>query len=188
MVTENRRISDVSTLSLLSREECEIVINDYQNDCWEVSTRQDATSAQMLAGGTERYVDLYHKSRHEQPIVDPILNHKIKRAVFDVNEQVYRFRVDSWEEPFRILRYTAPNDHFVEHVDLGAVHPRRKLAFSMLLSDDFEDGDLSFYGGPVTRTPGVLCVWPSFLRHEVVRIKRGVRYALVGWATGPTFV
>jgi PKHD-type hydroxylase len=188
MGTENRHIADVTTVTAFTAGRCQEVINECDPDAWKISTRQVATSGDMLAGGTERFVDLSHKSRHEQPLRDQSFAKLIRASVESVNQAVYGFRCDSWEQPFRVLRYTAPDDHFIEHVDLGAIHPRRKLAFSMLLSEDFDGGDLAFYGGAVTRTPGVLCVWPSYLRHKVTRVQRGERYVVVGWALGPSFV
>jgi PKHD-type hydroxylase len=37
------------------------------------------------------------------------------------------------------------------------------------------------------RRRGAMIVFPSFVYHRVIPVKRGVRYSLVGWYEGPHF-
>lgn len=181
----NPRIGDVALLDVLTDAECEQVIAACDPDGWAVSTRGTATSADMLDGtGQHRFVDLDHKSRTEQPSPSLWLDARVKAAVRQANDMVYGFATDEWEEPFRILRYEAPGDHFVEHIDLGAIHPTRKLSFTLALTDS----DHLAFADPYPMRRGQMCVWPSFVRHQVRRITEGVRFVLVGWALGPSFI
>lgn len=67
----------------------------------------------------------------------------------------------------------------------------RKLSMVLQLSnpDDYEGGDLEIDGTPIPkdelRKQGAMVVFPSFLRHRVTPVTRGVRYSLVLWAEGP---
>jgi PKHD-type hydroxylase len=53
----------------------------------------------------------------------------------------------------------------------------------------YEGCDLVFpsFGSRADRTRGSITVFPSFHFHTVTPVYSGVRYAIVGWAHGPTF-
>jgi len=93
--------------------------------------------------------------------------------------------------------------------DLGEANGKvRKLSFSLLLNDTYEGGELEigilgqkyldsipnltsdmpeFTFNEVTKKPGSIIIFPSFLWHRVKLITNGNRYSLVGWAMGPPF-
>lgn len=91
----------------------------------------------------------------------------------------------------RFSRYGV-GDHYGMHVDaalfgsMEAAH-RTDLSFTLFLSDpdDYEGGELhvaSGVGSPRVRLPaGQMLVYPTHLLHEVAPVRRGVRYACVGW-------
>jgi PKHD-type hydroxylase len=144
----------------------------------------------------EPFVDPETKSRVEQSLpggaASPIARRIIER-VLEVNRDVFGFRVVGLEDPIRVLGYRGTHaDHLREHIDVGPVHPLRKLAFSVLLTDpaQFRGGDLVISGRPFepARVQGVLTVFPSFIAHRVAPIEEGERQVIVGWVLGPTFV
>ena len=64
------------------------------------------------------------------------------------------------------------------------------------LSDpkDYEGGILQLYSQRHPEPPreelqqrGSIIVFPSFLKHRVIPVTRGIRYSLVGWIEGPQF-
>jgi len=196
-LASNVRVIDVATAPFLSADECAQVVDSCAPDAWYAGTRRAGTSADALAGrDPERFVDPSGKSRIEQPLPggpSGQLAQRIAERVLAINEEVYGFRVVGFEEPSRILCYRGEHaDHVHDHIDLGPLHPLRKLAFSVLLSDpaDFEGGDLAFSEKvfPLARVQGTLTVFPSFLPHRVTRMASGSRYVIVGWVVGPTFV
>lgn len=74
----------------------------------------------------------------------------------------------------------------------------RKLSVSVNLSNpkDYEGGNLqikSYWGTEVLETPidlrlqGTVIVFPSALTHRISHVKRGTRYSLVQWYSGPEF-
>jgi predicted 2-oxoglutarate/Fe(II)-dependent dioxygenase YbiX len=195
-LASNVRVIDVATAPFLSPAECREVIQSCPADAWYAGTRRAGTSADAIAGrDPQPFVDPSGKSRIEQPLPGgPTgeLAQRIAARVVEINDEVYGFRVVGFEEPSRVLCYRGEHgDHVHDHIDLGPLHPLRKLAFSILLSDpaDFDGGDLSFSGNVFAgaRAQGTLTMFPSFLPHRVTPTTRGERYVIVGWVLGPTF-
>ena len=102
--------------------------------------------------------------------------------------QHYGAHCDSWESPYA----NADNkDTF------GKI---RKLSVTCSLSDpsEYEGGELEFQfrnqDDPTPKKKGVeilprgsICVFPSFVWHEVKPVTKGVRYSLVIWSLGYPF-
>jgi PKHD-type hydroxylase len=101
-------------------------------------------------------------------------------------------------EPLQYTVYDS-NQHYGWHVDVDLNNVsefQRKLSFSLLLSDDYEGGELQIEGGspsteervktvPLKR--GDMVVFPSYVWHRVTPVTRGRRISLVGWVDGPPF-
>ena len=69
----------------------------------------------------------------------------------------------------------------------------RKLSMSIVLSDDYEDGNFEIREllskDKVPRLKeGSIIVFPSFMEHRVTPVTKGTRYSLVAWFVGPPFV
>ena len=69
----------------------------------------------------------------------------------------------------------------------------RKLSMTLVLNDDYEDGNFEIAGhGEVELVPrlgeGSIIVFPSFMDHRVTPVTKGTRYSLVAWFVGPPFV
>tara|TARA_B100000749_G_scaffold276371_1_gene263452 strand:- start:469 stop:1041 length:573 start_codon:yes stop_codon:yes gene_type:complete len=66
----------------------------------------------------------------------------------------------------------------------------RKLSMSIFLNSDYEGGD--FEMDEEDKIPrfeeGSIIVFPSFLKHRVTPVTKGVRYSLVSWFVGPPFI
>lgn len=104
--------------------------------------------------------------------------------------QFYDWHRDSWEEP-----YNRPGTAFHGKI--------RKLSMTILLNDpkEYTGGQLEFAQGvggkPVKDTiikckeansKGSIIVFPSFIRHRVMPVTKGVRYSLVVWNIGNPFI
>jgi len=193
----NVQVIDVATSPFLSPDECDEIIAACDPDGWYLATRSGYSSADALAGQEPvRYIDPEKKSRIEQHLpggASGPLAVRIAEQVLAVNDEVFQFRTIGLEDPTRVLCYRGAHaDRVHEHIDLGPLHPLRKLGFSILLSspDTFEGGDLQFSGTTFerARTQGTLTMFPSFVPHLVTPTTGGVRYVIVGWVLGPTFV
>lgn len=130
-----------------------------------------------------------HPSPESQWIHDRML--QVAQAM---NEQVYRFDLKGFSEPFQYTVYDgSEGGHYDWHVDQGAFDPPRKLSFSVQLSDParYEGCDLELHGAtdisPAPRDRGAVIVFPSYVLHRVTPIKSGTRKSLVAWISGPRF-
>ena len=67
----------------------------------------------------------------------------------------------------------------------------RKLSMSILLNDNYEGGDFTFYGDKETvlkeKSKGTVLVFPSYMQHCVEEVTKGNRYSLVVWFLGKGF-
>jgi len=92
------------------------------------------------------------------------------------------------------------NQFYHWHRDCDISNRNRKLSFILNLSEpsDYQGGHLEFdfknQGGKgrfekmtVAREKGSCIIFPSFMFHRVRPVKKGTRYSLVVWVTGPNW-
>ncbi|MGF1583485.1 MAG: 2OG-Fe(II) oxygenase, partial [Gemmataceae bacterium] len=103
----------------------------------------------------------------------------------------YRFDIRAISESIQLAEYKV-GEYYDWHSDIGSGKTSfRKLSLSVQLSDptEYEGGDLEFFR--ITDTPatgqGSCIAFPSFLRHRVTPVTRGIRFSLVAWVSGPPF-
>jgi PKHD-type hydroxylase len=119
---------------------------------------------------------------------------RIGAVVQRLNAQFFRFDITRLE-PFQYTVYQdSEGGHYDWHVDCGRNNPApRKISISIQLSDPstYEGCDLQFQFGPAIdtapRTRGAIIAFPSFYRHRVTPVTKGIRRSLVAWANGPEF-
>jgi len=193
----NVQVIDVATAPLFDSDECAEILAACDPDGWYGAMRSAYSSANALEGDAPvRFVDTDAKSRLEQQLPGGptgTIAQRIAERVLAINDEVYRFSVIGLEDPTRVLRYRSTHaDQVHEHIDIGPLHPLRKLGFSVLLTDPgtFDGGDLQFSGQLFdrARAQGTLTVFPSFVPHLVTPMTQGTRHVIVGWVLGPTFV
>jgi PKHD-type hydroxylase len=121
---------------------------------------------------------------------------RIQRAIEEANKH-FEFDLHSIEN----LQFTEYDSKYMgnygKHIDKfqNATTPgsHRKLSFSVQLTDDnsYEGGDLIVYNGDngviANRSKGTINFFPSYATHEVTPVKKGTRYSLVSWCSGPKF-
>jgi PKHD-type hydroxylase len=114
-------------------------------------------------------------------------------TLLKVNQRVYNFNLTSLET-LQYAEYDV-DGHFTWHCDgdlKSNTNNSRKLSFSLLLSDDYEGGDLELFYGPEPKKIPIkknqMVFFPSTTLHRVTPVVKGVRKSLVGWIHGPDFV
>ena len=118
---------------------------------------------------------------------------RVTEEIMDLNQQFFGFDVTGLAEGIQFTRYTAPGENYDWHVDATYQQARRKLSFSVLLSDpdEYQGGDFQVMLGrePATlpRERGTMLAFPSYVVHRVTPVTEGTRYSLVAWITGPAF-
>jgi PKHD-type hydroxylase len=129
---------------------------------------------------------------------------RLAELVAEVNRENFRFDLDEFRESAQILRYSAPvtisgsasaAGRYDTHVDIGAGghSATRKLSLSIQLSaaGSYSGGGLQIgdndrdWSAP--RDAGTAILFPSFVRHRILPLTLGTRYALVAWVHGPAF-
>mgnify|MGYP003644774798 FL=1 len=97
-------------------------------------------------------------------------------------DQHYDWHCDSNDEVYQMGRFK------------GLI---RKISASILLNDDYEEGDFlfNFRNGEnpnleqkiKEKSAGTAIVFPSHIRHKVSKVTKGKRYSLVCWSLGKPF-
>ncbi len=123
------------------------------------------------------------------PELQELLWSYVRRANYDA----FNIDVDNNAEMQFTEYHASAGGHYDWHQDVhwnGQADIDRKLSVTVQLSDadSYEGGDFEF--DEVTtnadfRSKGTVLVFPSYLRHRVLPIRRGTRQSLVAWFTGP---
>ena len=148
-------------------------------------------AGQLSGGVTDEYrrstVAWLRKSDEHQWVYD-----RVVKLAGGFNSQFFGFEITSIEKALQVARYEAGvSGGYDWHTDFGKHEQTRKLSLSVQLSapQDYEGGDLQFDVSTevtsVGRDRGLVIAFPSFVRHRVAPVTRGVRYSLVAWINGP---
>lgn len=123
---------------------------------------------------------------------------RVVEVVHGLNKTEYGFHLTG----LQMLQYTtyradpASAGHYDWHEDRMSRgdSPQRKLSIVIQLSepDDYDGGELMTWAGAkpevARKGMGATLGFPSFVKHRVTPVTRGVRKSLVCWAVGPQFV
>ena len=131
---------------------------------------------------------------------DAFLRNVLWDYIQNVNGKAFGFDIQHLE-PLQYTVYNSNNlGNYKWHRDTAFLAPNmydRKLTLVMQLSDsdEYEGGDLiledDFFVNKLVpaemRARGSIFVFPSFIKHTVTPVTKGIRRSLVGWAEGPKF-
>jgi len=119
---------------------------------------------------------------------------RIQGVARALNDRVYQFDLSGFSENLQYTVYHgAEGGYYGWHVDQGPLRARRKLSFSVQLTDPalYEGCNLEFQGGNkiemAPRDRGAVIAFPSYVLHRVTPCTKGTRKAIVAWTTGPQF-
>lgn len=119
---------------------------------------------------------------------------KLAIAIDELNQTYYNFDLTG----FRNLQFTEydskKSSKYDWHMDMflgkDIEHLTRKLSATLLLNDNFADGQFEFYNyddDQPKMSAGSLIIFPSFMVHRVKPVTEGIRNSLVCWCVGPKF-
>lgn len=103
----------------------------------------------------------------------------------------WNFEITSSED-IQIAKYE-DGGHYSWHVDAHAPiqNIQRKLSAVLLLNDasEFEGGELEFEDTKFEglKKAGSIVVFPSYIKHRVTPVTKGIRYSTTCWMHGPAF-
>ena len=172
---------------VFSPEDCESIVKTNTPTEWEVS------AVSSVQGGSEPAIRGTRRSLTNwvQPGSDNMELYDKMLALTLAANQRFRFEVEMFEA-LQLARYEI-GMYYDWHIDLGpGVTGNRKLSISVQLSDpdSYEGGDLMLENGEgienfvASRDIGSVIVFPSFMKHRVTPVTKGVRHSLVAWASG----
>lgn len=114
-----------------------------------------------------------------------------KHYVDIANNQAWNYEISGHEEAqFTVYE---PGGFYEFHEDSARLGENnyRKLSIVVTITDpnEYEEGYFEFENNvrPDTRARGSIIVFPSFVKHRVVPVTKGIRYSLVNWFHGPQF-
>lgn len=125
---------------------------------------------------------------------------KMQLLFHEGNRNAFGFDLSLFHE-IQFTEYHASDlgkyDWHHDTVWVGSTLQRRKLSMVIQLSNpiDYEGGDFELCKDDCNQLPeaeairqrGTVLVFPSFLRHRVTPVTKGIRYSLVSWHEGPYF-
>lgn len=177
-VPNEHYVRDVFT----AEERAKIIATHTSRDVMPISVKTDDYSY--------RDTDVFWL-RHGNPEFNWIYE-RVAEATLKLNAETFQFELEACTD-FQLARYR-PGQHYEWHSDLGAKgYSRRKLSTVVLLNDksEFEGSNLQFGGDEFTRNAqlntGDAIFFPSWMRHRVTPVTKGIRWTLVGWWLGPPF-
>ena len=199
----------VATLSnIFTKEQCGDIINNALNNWNQVESMIQRDAGGKIEQNFVEDLDYRNTTLFVPKAPDEWLFTTILDAIlnFNMSEGGYQFQIHGLAEPPNVMRYQAPDidknnkpGRYDWHMDVGpgAVPSMRKLSYSILLNvGEYEGGELAFHigrnsdpfpGQTDDSNIGNMLLFPSYCVHRVLPVTKGTRYAIVGWAHGPSF-
>ena len=170
--------------SFVPSEVCDFLIENYGK--WSTAKTLDPDYSSQRSSDIAWIVDNFWKT-------------SFFKIIDDINAQSFEFNINSVED-LQLTKYVAPNGHYDYHLDgtgysamkSGLV---RKLSVSIQLTsaEYYEGGNLVFpddkdsFNVEDAKEQGTAIFFPSYLKHGVEPVTKGIRYSLVCWSVGPNF-
>jgi predicted 2-oxoglutarate/Fe(II)-dependent dioxygenase YbiX len=176
----------VTFKNLLSQDTCTQLMN-WLTTLPEAENAWDGWEVAKSATGHDKQEITEHRTCHFTMLNEHRAPNfaNLEMALHHVNEK-YPFQHNSHSHTgIQVLRYQQGHK-FREHIDHYSGGPRI-LSVSILLNDDYEGGQFSFWQGRHSaerfNEAGDALVFPSGLSfpHQVEPITRGTRYSMVIW-------
>lgn len=171
---------------VFSPDECKLIIETFDNAKMETGTV--FTNATEISPDRVSNINWVPFNNTTGWIYDRIVKH-----MRIANDNMFHFDVTSLHDRIQFTKYDGSvHGKYKKHMDVGSdnINGCRKLSASIQLSDPstYDGGKLIIRDyEAVPKEVGTMCVFPSFLEHEVKPVLFGTRYSLVLWLYGPQF-
>ena len=172
----------------IPHEFCDFILNEYkESDDWVPGTVNDYEIAQSRKCEAVYLSDFntINKNIGARKYIDhgifEIVNGSVEEYMKKCNSLDYiNIKGDTG---YILLKYNT-GDYVKEHVDTWSGE-NRTLSCSMILTDDYEGGELTFFDGEYELKPkkGDIVIFPSGFTypHRVNPVTSGTRYAIITW-------
>ena len=170
----------------ISHEFCSEILKEYKKDDYEVGTINDFETSRYRNCDVV-YISNYdtiEKNQNNRKSIDEgiydIIHKGIKKYLKKYSPHTFNMNGDTG---YQLIRYKT-GDYVTEHIDTSSGE-HRTLSCSLLLNDDYEGGELSFFNKryKLKGSKGDLVIFPSSFTypHEVLPVISGTRYSIVTW-------
>ena len=167
---------------------CRLIIEEYENsDDWVPGTVNDYNIAQsrkceaIYLSHDEVIQKKFNVRKNIDDDIFKIVNASLEKYMKNCNTLDY-INVKG-DTGYILLKYKI-DDYVREHVDTYAGE-HRTLSCSIILNDDYEGGEISFFNDKVRPflKKGDMLIFPSGFTypHQVLPVTSGTRYAVITW-------
>lgn len=185
---------------------CDLILQEYGPDDpdWQESTIQQPTGEREHLHSFRKTNEIFisnstilFKNFETRKYIDDELYKSFGKVVDNYVNTVSPYFTISHDSGYALLDYSV-GCHFKQHVDL-LTHPPdavngfvplqsafpRRISLSLLLNEDYEGGDLSFFNNTykIPRQKGTIVLFPSntLFPHQVAEVTSGHRYSIITW-------
>ena len=174
--------------NVISDDFCKQIIEEYDEpDDWKPGTINDYEvneyrKCEVVYLSQDETLERNLKTRKK-------IDQKLYKIINDLLEK-YLKKYDSLgyvqikeDTGYMLLRYKT-GDYVKKHVDTSS-DQHRTLSCSLILNDDYQGGEISFFDGEVKPNlkKGDLLIFPSSFTypHQVLPVTSGTRYSIITW-------
>jgi hypothetical protein len=171
--------------NVVTKEFCKLILDEYANtEEWKPALIENGLDTNI------RNCDKINISAPDTISRNSISRKNLDEMAFNVYSKILKMYneefpkcVPSSDRGYQLLRYSE-GGFYKEHTD-SFVLEQRTISCSIILNDDFEGGEFSFFNGTKIIKPKKYSaiVFPSnfMYPHEVMEVKKNTRYSLVTW-------
>lgn len=170
----------------ISKEACNLILNEIKHLNWQKHTFQDNISKQKHNHGEKELDVLFNYPEHIKTSLYPFLNglvndYRLKHCEeFGIIEKLSLIRFNRYNQNTEMKNHI---DHIKSLFD-GEEKGIPVLSIVSVLNDDYEGGEFLFNNKyEVKLNKGDVLIFPSnfMFKHKVNQIKNGTRYSFVCW-------
>lgn len=174
--------------NVLDKSLCEQILKEYANDQeWVQALVGDGKEAPEVRGALTISMsrpEVVERNAQVRKALDEAIYKRVAEALKKYNEYLglVNFSV-SHDTGYELLKYLEGTG-YTEHTDDFMQEPR-VVSCSLLLNDEFEGGDFSFFKNSLSikQSMGSALFFPSsfMFPHQVNKVTKGTRYSIVTW-------
>jgi predicted 2-oxoglutarate/Fe(II)-dependent dioxygenase YbiX len=172
--------------NVLSPENCDLILNEYQNSSEWLDTRtgdgqvsKDTRNCTEISISSQHILDQNFEIRTN---LDNIVFESVKKVIDNYNDLIPTFKIDI-DTGYQLLRYKE-GQFYIQHTD-SFREQQRSLSCSIQLNEDYDGGEFAFFDREmmIRTKPGSAIVFPSnfMYPHEIMPVIRGTRYSIITW-------
>jgi len=149
-----------------------------------------STTQESIIGQSGRVDSAIRSSSNSWLFWDQWIAGICHNIMVSANENFFKYDLNHFGDKIQATIYKE-GDHYDWHTDPlpNDSGLERKLSMTLLLTEDYEGGELEFEYKPwhqkVKPKAGDAYIFPSWIPHRVLPVTKGKRISLVAWMNGP---